>query len=447
MSQKFGLYEDLTVEENLDFYGSIYMLPKDVLSNRKKELIEMANLKGKEKSLAGTLSGGWKQRLALGCALIHSPSLLILDEPTAGVDPVSRREFWNTISILVDKDITVLVTTHYMDEASICDIIGFMYNVNLIVYDGSKTVESRELISKFSNSYYFRVYKEADSQDEVEKYIALGEAKAGLVIPPSYSRDIKRGKSAEIQILVDGSDPTIARTAMNYSLIIANNYSLKLKTADIRGINTKPLVLYNPALESSKFNIPGVIGLILQNITVILTSFAMVREREKGTIEQLIMTPVTSFELVVGKLIPYTFIGFFDLIIVLVLGNLIFGMTIEGSIGLLIFLGTMFLICALSMGMLISTISKTQLQAMQASIALLLPSVLLSGFMFPREAMPKLIYYIGSILPITYFLEILRGIIVKGVGVRYLIDSIIPLLILIAIIVLSTMFKFRKTLD
>lgn len=135
MSQKFSLYEDLTVEENLNFYGNIYMLTKEKLESRKKELIHMANLKGKEKSLAGTLSGGWKQRLALGCSLIHNPKLLILDEPTAGVDPVSRREFWYTISTLVSDGITVLVTTHYMDEASICDIIGFIFNGKLIVID------------------------------------------------------------------------------------------------------------------------------------------------------------------------------------------------------------------------------------------------------------------------------------------------------------------------
>lgn len=135
MSQKFGLYEDLTVEENLDFYGSIYMLDKSTLEQRKRELIKMANLEGKERSLAGTLSGGWKQRLALGCSLIHSPRLLILDEPTAGVDPVSRRDFWSTITNLVRDGMTVLVTTHYMDEASVCDIIGFIFNSKLITIE------------------------------------------------------------------------------------------------------------------------------------------------------------------------------------------------------------------------------------------------------------------------------------------------------------------------
>lgn len=135
MSQKFSLYEDLTVEENLDFYGNIYMLDRDRLKRRKKELIKMANLEGKERSLAGTLSGGWKQRLALGCSLIHNPRLLVLDEPTAGVDPVSRRDFWSTITNLVREGMTVLVTTHYMDEASVCDVIGFIYNSKLITIE------------------------------------------------------------------------------------------------------------------------------------------------------------------------------------------------------------------------------------------------------------------------------------------------------------------------
>lgn len=330
-------------------------------------------------------------------------------------------------------------------------------NVNLVVYDGSKTAESRELITKFSNAYYFKIYGAVDSPEDVEKYISKGKAKAGLVIPSDYAKNLKKDNNPEVQVLVDGSDPTIARTAMSYSVIIGQNYSLKLKQIEANksglanktsaGINLKPLVLYNPSLESTKFNIPGVIGLILQNITVILTAFAMVREREKGTIEQLIMTPVSSLELILGKLIPYIIIGFFDLIMVLVLGNLIFGMTVQGSLPLLILLGSMFLICSLAMGMLISTISKTQLQAMQVSIALILPSVLLSGFMFPREAMPKIIYYLSNLLPLTYFLEILRGIIVKGVGVSYLLNTIISLMILIIVIVTVTMMKFRKSLD
>lgn len=330
-------------------------------------------------------------------------------------------------------------------------------NVDLMIYDGSRTVESRGLVNAFINSYYFRLYGSADNPEEVEKNIDLGKVKVGIIIPTDYARTLNRDKTAEVQVLVDGSDPTIARTAMSYSMLIGNKFSANMKAVEIKkagremaagaGVDMKPLVLYNPTLESSKFNVPGVMGLILQNITVILTSFAMVREREKGTIEQLIMTPITSFELIVGKLIPYTIIGFLNMITVLILANLFFGIVVKGSVALFIILGTLFLICSLAMGMLISTVAKTQLQAMQASLALLLPSVLLSGFMFPREAMPKIIYLISCALPLTYFLQILRAIIVKGVSASYIIGPIVSLSILIVVIVGITMMKFSKTLD
>jgi ABC-2 type transport system permease protein len=330
-------------------------------------------------------------------------------------------------------------------------------NINFVVYDGDRTTESRELINKFNNSNYFIVSDVVSDPNDVERYIDKGEAKAGMVIPPDFSRTLRRNETAQIQILIDGSDPTVARTALAYSSLITNNYSLKIKQIELKksgmegrpsaGIDSRPMVLYNPTLESTKFNIPGVIGLILQNITVILTAFAMVRERERGTIEQLIMTPVTPAELIAGKLIPYILIGFCDLILVLVLGYLIFGVGVNGSVALLILFGTVFLICALAMGMLISTVAKTQLQAMQASIGLILPSVLLSGFIFPREAMPKAIYYLSNLLPLTYFLEILRGIMVKGVGAEFLMKNIVSLICLTVLIVVVTMLKFRKTLD
>lgn len=341
-------------------------------------------------------------------------------------------------------------------------IFGFAVNtdinhVNLVVYDGSKTFESRQLIQKFSNSYYFRIYEIVDSPDIAEEYIDRGEVKVGLIIPSVYARDIKKNRQAEIQILVDGSDPTIARTAMSYSVILANNQSVQLKELSAKksgiagasgpGLNAKPRVLYNPTLESSKFNVPGVVGLILQNITIILTAFAMVRERERGTIEQLIMTPVTSLELIAGKLIPYVIIGLYDFVIILVLSYMLFGVVIKGSLTLLILLGFIFLVGALAMGMLISTVAKTQLQAMQAAMLFILPSVLLSGFMFPREAMPKIIYMISGTFPITYFLIILRGIIVKGIGMEYLAGTTLILLGLIMLIIVITMRKFKKTLD
>lgn len=369
---------------------------------------------------------------------------------------ITRKEF---IHIRRDKASLIMALV-----APVMMLLIFGYAVNtdvnhvdIVVCDESRTPDSRELVEKFNNSYYFKVFEMVESADKVEEYIDKGLVKVGLVVPTDYAREVKRNRTAEIQILVDGSDPTIARTAMSYSVILANNHSVKLKELSTKkallaagsapSVSAKPLVMYNPTLESSKFNVPGVVGLILQNITIILTAFAMVRERERGTIEQLIMTPVTSLELIIGKLIPYVLIGFYDFIIILILSYLLFGVSIKGSILLLILLGSVFLIGALAMGMLISAVSRTQLQAMQAAMLFILPSVLLSGFMFPREAMPKLIYAISCTFPITYFLEILRGIIVKGIGMNYLAGVTGILMLQIAIIILITMKKFKKTLD
>ena len=330
-------------------------------------------------------------------------------------------------------------------------------DVRLAVCDQSNTMESRELIRSYENSSYFKVYTMIDNPQNAEKIIGAGQVKAVLLIPPDFAKGLRRGQKEEVQILVDGSDPSVARTAANYAVMISNSYSIKVSSvklmnaaADLNknsGVDARAMIMYNPTLESSKFNVPGVVGLILQNITVILTAFAMVREREKGTIEQLIMTPVSSLELIIGKLIPYVFIGIYDYAIVLILSYVLFGVAIKGSILLLTLLGIIFLIGALAMGMLISTFAKTQLQAMQASLLVLLPSVLLSGFMFPREAMPKVVYGISTILPVTHFLIILRGIILKGVGISELYKTASVLLALIIVIIAITVKKFTKKLD
>lgn len=330
-------------------------------------------------------------------------------------------------------------------------------DIKLVVCDQSNTQESRALIKSYENSNYFIVYAQTDNPEKAVEMIDAGKAKAALIISPDFTRSIRRGGKGDVQILIDGSDPSIARTTGSYAILIANSFSLKINSVKLvnaapallkaPGVDARSMVLYNPTLESSKFNVPGVVGLILQNITVILTAFAMVRERERGTIEQLIMTPVSSLELIIGKLIPYVFIGIYDYAIVLILSYLLFGVAVKGSIILLSLLGVIFLVGALAMGMLISTFAKTQLQAMQAALLLLLPSVLLSGFMFPREAMPKLVYALSTTLPITHFLIILRGIILKGVGIGYLYKTTAILLFIIFVIIAVTVKKFTKKLD
>jgi ABC-2 type transport system permease protein len=212
-------------------------------------------------------------------------------------------------------------------------------------------------------------------------------------------------------------------------------------------ISLSSRVWYNPDMDSIKFNIPGLVGVILQNITVLLTAFALVRERERGTLEQLIITPIRPAELIMGKLVPYIFIGLFDVLLVIALAVFLFSVPIKGSFLLLMVLSVVFLWTALGFGLLISTIAKNQLQAMQASVALILPSILLSGFMFPRESMPGVIYAIGNFIPITYFLRILRGIILKGIGLEFLLQEVVWLTVMSAGIFIISVKRFRKKLD
>ena len=326
-------------------------------------------------------------------------------------------------------------------------------NLKLSVYDGSRTVESRELINKFNNSTYLKVYEFVDTPDAVERSLDYGRTKIGVIIPDYFTTRLRRGETSDVQFLIDGSDPYIAKTAASYSALIVNHYSQELSKENLaqnssaQKIKPYNLLLYNPTLESSKFNIPGIIGLILQNITIMLTAFSIVREKEKGTMEQLIMTPITPLELVIGKIIPYVFIAFFELDMTLILGKIIFGVDIKGSLVLLITLGTIFLTSSLAIGIFISTISNTQLEAMHLSLAYLLPSVILSGFVFPREAMPKIIYFVSCFIPLTYFNEILRGIILKGVGFKELLQPIGALMALIIVIIVVSIKKFKKTLD
>lgn len=340
-------------------------------------------------------------------------------------------------------------------------LFGYAVNTQLedistAVLDQSHTSDSRELIKSFENTLYFKVIEQSSSIESIEEKMNEGKIHAALIIPPDYSEKLDKKEKPKVQLLVDGSDPTTARTAFSSGVLAIQNQGVKQmevlssrlsQKINIGGVDVSTKVMYNPSLKNQNFTIPGLVGLIMQNITVLLTAFALVRERERGTIEQLIVSPIKSSELILGKLLPYVVIGFFDFIFSLALGLLWFGVPIRGSLGLLIFLGFGFVICALAIGILISTISKTQLQAMQLSVLIILPSVLLSGFVFPREAMPKIIQYLGYALPLTYFLNILRGIVLKGVGMNYLYKDVVLLFILGFFLLIFSMIRFRKKLD
>ncbi|MEW6446902.1 MAG: ABC transporter permease [Bacillota bacterium] len=328
--------------------------------------------------------------------------------------------------------------------------------IKTAVLDGDRTRASRELIAAFSASGYFKITAYPVSRREVEKLITGGRVKASLVIPAGYSRTLARGDAAPVQFIIDGSDSTIARTALQAGELVAGAYSRRLKLAAINksgkilppaGVDLRARVWYNPNMESARFFIPGLIGLIMQNITVMLTAFALVRERERGTLEQLIVTPVRPAELVIGKLIPYVVIAFIDVSVIFLVGTYWFGVGVAGNVLLLAVLALFFLLGALGLGLLISTVTRTQLQAMQATMGLILPSVLLSGFVFPREAMPAVIRWLGNFIPLTYFLEVLRGIILKGAGPDVLSVQAAFLVAFGCGTLMLAALRFRKTLD
>lgn len=330
-------------------------------------------------------------------------------------------------------------------------------NISLVVLDNDKQRPGRELVSTMHNTGYFQPVFYVTSMEELEGALDEGKARAALIVPQGYAKEIRRGEPAEIQFLVDGSDPLIARTALNVAQITAQNLSRNLqeKVLAERGVNVqgKPLVdmrtraYYNPGLESLKFNVPGLIGLVLQNITVMLTAFALVRERERGTLEQLMVTPVKGFELMLGKLAPYVLIAFLDVALVLAVGVWWFQVPVRGNLGLLLSLSLLFLLFALGLGILFSTVARTQLQAMQMAMLFILPSVLLSGFVFPRESMPTVIRYLGYFIPLTYFLEILRGIMLKGIGLAKLWKDVIPLLLFGMGVITVASLRFRKRVE
>ena len=328
-------------------------------------------------------------------------------------------------------------------------------NIKMAVLDMDKSTESRELVSKFAASNYFIPSVYVKNRGEIETLIDRGDVKSALVIPSGFSKTVRGFGDSSIQLIIDGVDPTTARTALQSGFLLSTNYSLQISSPGQNMQNplmgagglVRTKVWYNPNLESSKFTIPGLIGLIMQNITVMLTAFSLVREKEKGTMELLMVTPIRPVELIIGKMVPYIFIGTIDFLIALSFGTYWFDVPIQGSLILLVLLGIIFVMCSLAIGMLISTVAQTQAQAMQMAMLFILPSVLLSGFVFPRESMPIPIQLAGYAIPLTYFLRILRGIILKGSGLTILVDDVAVLLLFGILLLAVASMGFNKKLD
>jgi len=325
-----------------------------------------------------------------------------------------------------------------------------------IVLDQSRSQQSRALLQRFVNSRYFDIRKTARNEAEIEHEIDHGSSRVGIIIPPDFDNLLLAGRTAQIQVIVDASDPLIARSALSTAEAVGQVTSLEIVTRRFTrsGISATGLPLevrsrawYNPDLRSVNFMVPGLLAVILNMLTLMLTAMAIVRERELGTLEQLVATPIRKTELMLGKILPYMVLGYADITLALFIGAYWFKVPIRGSLLLLYALTLIFYLATLGQGILISTVSRTQRQAMQASFFAFLPTILLSGFMFPREGMPVVIQWIGYALPLTYFLIIVRGIILKGIGFLALVNQIIPLAILGIFFFAVSVVRFQKRLE
>jgi ribosome-dependent ATPase len=317
------------------------------------------------------------------------------------------------------------------------------------VFDLDQRAAARDLLAKFESTSYFNVIRHASTQQELYDAIVSGEAQVGIVIPPDYSDRALAGRGATVQVLIDGSDNTVASRV----LYVANGVGLNASMAQLQGnngsampIEVRPYMLYNPNMKSANFFVPGLVGIILQIVTLFLTAFSIVRERERGTMEQLIVTPVGRAALMIGKLIPYAVIGMLETCFVLAAMVWIFKVPINGNLALLLLLSVLFLIPALGLGIFISTLARNQGQAVQFAFLLMMPSILLSGFMFPRESMPGPIYVVTFLIPVTYYLQILRGIILRGAPFEFLIQQSVMLAVFSVVIFTISTLRFQKRL-
>lgn len=330
-------------------------------------------------------------------------------------------------------------------------------NIPLAVLDQDKSPASRKLLDSFRTADYFRQAFDVNSEDELRTLIDSGHARTGLIIPPDYSSRLAAGRPAQVAFIIDGSDPAIAGTALAAATLIgqARATALTVERLAARGmavaaapaIEVRARVWYNPDLISAYYMIPALVGLILQFLTVILTATAIVRERERGTIEQLIVTPLTGAELIVGKLAPYVLIAFIDTLLILAGGVLLFGVPINGSLPLLLLLSALFLVTNLALGLLISTVAGTQQEAIIFALFYNLPSIFLSGFIYPVAAMPRALTLISYAIPLRYFLIVVRGIVLKAVGVAQLWPEIIALSIFAVVVITAAATRFQKRLD
>jgi ABC-2 type transport system permease protein len=307
-------------------------------------------------------------------------------------------------------------------------VLGFGIDTNVrqvhtVVYNADGRQESRELIDRLKNSDTFHVIRYVDNDRDLNDAIISGRARVGIKIPVEYSDRLIHHMSSQVLVLIDGSDSSVAGQAINVTTAIGLDESLRRAVSDrsaALAVDMRPKLLFNPDSRSPNFFLPGLTAILLLNVTTFLTAFAIVREKERGTLEQLFVTPVRPFGLLLGKLLPYFFIGFFELCNILFFMRFVFRVPMHGNVFLLAFLSLPYIFVSLSLGMLISSKANTQGQAMQLAFLTILPSIFFSGYIFPRETMPLGFYLISYLVPASYFINITRGIILRGASLQHL---------------------------
>lgn len=332
-------------------------------------------------------------------------------------------------------------------------IYGFAINTDVkhlatVVYDQDQTYLSRRLIVAFEQSAYFDVKDNVSTAQLLYRALDRGQVKAGLLIPSNFTKDVLSNRGVDVQLLIDGTDSNPANVALSTSQAIVAAFVKKegLLPAQISPIDFRPRLWYNPDLKSSFFMIPGLVGLVLQLFIPMITATAIVREKERGNIEQLLVTPIKPYQLILGKLIPYVGIGIIMYFMIIEAARFLFHVPIRGNPVTLFALTMLFLTVCLGIGLFASTIAENQQQASQIVMFFASPSILLSGFIFPRETMPPLVYYIGNLIPLTYFVKIIRGVTLKGVGLFDLWDQVIPLVLMAVAILWFSISRFQKRL-
>jgi len=348
-------------------------------------------------------------------------------------------------------------TVFFLLATPLIQIIIFGYvatmdvnNVSTAIYDLDQSSESRELIRRLVSSGYFTIKRLPASPTEIQELIDKGDVLCALQINRGFGKDLQRGIPTEIQVIVDGTDSNTALIATSYIHTIIGKYSKDMMETSINAtvwrLDLRNRVWYNPDLKSRNYMVPGVIAVIVMLTCLLLTSMSIVREREAGTMEQLMVTPIRPFELILGKTIPAAMIGYFDMALVTIFGVFWFSVPINGAVILLVLCTGTYLLSVLGFGLLISTISKTQQQAMTATFFFFQPVILLSGFATPIETMPSVFQYMTYLSPLRYFLIIVRGIFLKGTGIDVLWPQILALLVLGTTILIASVFRFKKRL-